>query len=152
MINEKDGFTYFTMGVVNWRFKELIHPEFSEPYYYAESKILTDSNDMYVNNWNLLLPAGNPSGFRKNQNLINFERTLLEHAQQMQKIGSESKIKKGKMGSYGRRSMFSFQIVNEYKEAIISANVTIAAYINEAVREKLVNDGLLKELTDRNEE
>lgn len=151
MINEKDNFMYFTQGVTSWRYKTLFHPEFKFPYFYAERKMINEGKDYYVNNHNLLLPADNPDGFRQNQNLKTFEIILTEHFEEMEKIKNESKIKKGKLGSFGRRSMFSFQIINEYKEAIIGANVTLSAYINEAIREKLINDGLLKELTDKHD-
>ena len=141
--NKKDGFIYFKRGVVQWRYKEIIHPEFNQPYYYAESKY--DGDEHFENNYNLLLVDNNPSGYRKNVRLQMFERELLEHLDDMKKIESKITIKKGKRASRLNRHIFAFHLIDDYKTIMMDNHFNLSAYINTAIKEKLIRDNLLTE-------
>jgi len=142
-----DDFKMFSINNVNWRYKTLICDQFNKEYYYAEIKTINDSD--WKDHLNKLLPDDKSTlGYRKNARLMLFEHDLRSYQDMLDNRKISSSLKKGKVALIGDTKPFQFYLSNEYKKIMIDASVTLAAYINEAIREKLIKDGLL---TDQKE-
>jgi len=142
----EDAFTYIQLDTLKYRYITDYDGRFDNaPYLYVER--WNDQYNCYVTiHAQLLEDDTKPEGYRKNLILMNFEGQMRIFREKLEKDKNKTIRQRTNKSSTGEYKMhFNLNIYVDLRDALIESKVNMSNYINTAIREKMIIDGLISE-------